>query len=101
MICIVNLAERMSGVITRVKEPCLMSQREVDQKYDGKWVLFDNSDISLKDGLGYVIAYCDEEDVEDHTDFNHLMEISAKEFNGNTLIIHGYKYRGREMLHVL
>ena len=88
-------------MITRVDVPYRISRREVDQQFDGVWVLLDFNEEDFTEGYGNLIAYGSEEDPHDNADFAELDAIAGAEYNGRAMLVHGYAHRGREMLHVL
>ena len=88
-------------MITRVNEPYKISRGEVDQQFDNRWVLLIYRDLNSADGYGYIVAYGSDEEEEQDKDCAELDSISSYEYGGKAHLIHGYKYRGREMLHVL
>jgi hypothetical protein len=88
-------------MITRVKEPYKISRREVDQKFDGRWVLLDYRDLNWAKGYGYIVAYGSDDEQEQDKDSTELIWVSSNEYGGKAHPIHGYKNRGAEMLHVL
>jgi hypothetical protein len=88
-------------MVTRVKEPYKVSRRDIDRDFDGVWVLIDYRDLEWSKGYGYIVAYGSETDIEEDGDFDELSKISSREFDGQADLIHGYKNRGVEMLHVL
>ena len=88
-------------MITKVKKPYKISRKDVDQQFDGKWVLLFYKDLKPAEGYGYLIAYGSDDEDEQDKDFDELDIISGDEYGGKAHLIHGYKNRGAEMLHVL
>lgn len=71
-------------MITEVKEKRVMSEREVDSEYDGKWVVVDWRPYSTTSGKGCVIAYGEEEDWE------ALHDIVTDRYDGKALLKFAY-----------
>ena len=71
-------------MITEVKEKKVMSIRDVDFEYDGKWVIFDSDPYSTSGGQGCVVAYGEEKD------WNDLMNIVVDKYDGKALLKFAY-----------
>jgi hypothetical protein len=93
---------RRVKMITTIKEPYLISRRDVDKKFDGRWVLLHYKDLDPADGYGYLVAYSSGDVQEEDTDWNKLRLIAAhNKYSNESEVAYGYKNRGAEMLHVL
>jgi hypothetical protein len=89
-------------MVTKVKEPYLISRWDVDKQFDGRWVLLHYGDLNPTDGEGYLIAYGSDNEREDDADWDALeMIIRENKYGSRAELLHGYKNRGSEMLHVL
>ena len=77
-------------IINRINERRLMTEREVDQAYLGKWVLLDRNGVPAEHSAGYPVAYGD--------GFKEvwlaLEEIGRREYNNNALLQFGVAERG-------
>ncbi|GHU56753.1 hypothetical protein AGMMS49975_20690 [Clostridia bacterium] len=77
-------------MITRVDNPYVLTEVEVDEKFDGKWVLLSLKGFRSSAGRGYVEAIGTEQN-----DVTEMAWIAHNEFDGNALLKHGYKDRGK------
>ena len=77
-------------MIIIAEERKLMTEREIDKKYLGKWVLLDRTDIPPTHDGGYVVAYGDESDDV----WNELCDLGQKVCNGHPMIKFGLEVRG-------
>jgi len=76
--------------ITKIKERRLMTEREVDKEYLGKWVLLDRNGVPTEHSAGYPVAYG-----EDSKEVLLILEdIGRDEYNGNAATQFGIAERG-------
>jgi len=73
-------------MITEVKEKRVISFRDVDDEYDGKWVVYDSDPYSTSGDFGCVIAY-GEDTPEDR---EALHKIVIDRFRGQALLKYAY-----------
>lgn len=73
-------------MITEVNEKKVISIRDVDYQYDGKWVIFDSDPYSTAGNLGCVVAYGDETE----EDYEALHDIVTERFKGQALLKFAY-----------
>ena len=77
-------------VIWYIKERRLMTEREIDQEYLGKWVLCDRRNVPAGHSAGYPVAYGDStEEV-----WEALEELGIKEYGGKAMLQLGVAERG-------
>ena len=73
-------------MITEVKEKRVITIRDVDFEYDGKWVIFESEPHSISGGEGYVVAYGDGTSEDRDT----LMQIVINKYDGDALLKFAY-----------
>ena len=73
-------------MITEVKEKRVISIRDVDFEYDGRWVIFDWRPYSTSGGQGCVVAYGD----GTKKDRAALYEYLHENYKGKALLKFGY-----------
>jgi len=73
-------------MITMATEKRILNYREVEAKYDGRWVLFDKRDFPPEDDTGYVVAYGD----GTPEDRDALEEICFNKYDGKVLLMKGW-----------
>lgn len=73
-------------MITEVNEKKVISERDVDFEYDGKWVIFDTDPYSPSGDFGCVVAYGDETE----EDYETLYEMLHERFNGQAFLKFAY-----------
>ena len=71
-------------MITEVNEKRVISIRDVDYEYDGKWVVFESKPYSTAGNLGCVVAYGTEDD------WDALHDIVTDKYNGDALLKFAY-----------
>ena len=74
-------------MITEVKEKRVISIRDVDFEYDGRWVIFLQDPNSASVGQGYVVAYGD----GTKEDRAALYEYLREKYNGQALLKFAYE----------
>jgi uncharacterized circularly permuted ATP-grasp superfamily protein len=73
-------------MVTEVTEKRIMSHRQVNAEFDGKWVVLDERDFSPPGGQGYLVAYGD----GTPQDRDALDEIIFDRYKGQALLLKGY-----------
>ena len=73
-------------MITEVKEKRVISIRDVDFEYDGKWVIFEEDPNSSSVGQGFVVAYGD----GTKEDRASLHDIVINRYKGQVLLKFAY-----------
>jgi len=73
-------------MITEVNEKKVISIRDVDYEYDGRWVIFESKPYSTAGNLGCVVAYGDGTE----EDYETLHEIVLDKYKGQALLKFAY-----------
>ena len=73
-------------MITEVNEKRVISFRDVDDEYDGKWVVYESKPYSTSGGRGCVVAYGDGTPEDRDT----LLKIVMDKYDGKALLKYAY-----------
>lgn len=73
-------------MITEINEKKVISERDVDFEYDGRWVIFESKPYSTSGDLGCVVAYGD----GTKEDRAALYELVHEKYNGQALLKFAY-----------
>jgi len=73
-------------MITEVGESCVITEKEVNAKFDGKWVLLNERDFSPSEDRGYLLAYGD----GIPQDRDALKKLNWDKYDGKALLLKGY-----------
>jgi len=73
-------------MITEVLEKRVISIRDVDFEYDGKWVIYESKPYSTSGGQGCVVAYGD----GTPEDRDALLKIVIDKYDGKALLKYAY-----------
>ena len=74
-------------MITEVKERRVISIRDVDFEYDGRWVIFEDDPNSASIGMGFVVFYGD----GTKEDRAALHDIVVEKYKGQALLKFAYE----------
>jgi len=79
-----------------VDQPYFIPRNEVDEQFEGKFVLLAYNSEDTERCL--VAAYSDGNPENEDKDYEYLFEVLRNQYNGNGIIVFGYVHDGSELV---
>jgi hypothetical protein len=76
-------------MITVVKEKRVITEKEVNAEFDGKWVLLNEQNFSPSENKGYLVAYGD----GISQDRDALKQLNWDKYDGRAFLLKGHTCR--------